>query len=148
LRRSTLTDSRWQACPVLGVRRVRQAAEYYRDVLGFSLDPAEGVFQPSPAEPDGVYAIAKRPGVWIHFQIRRGDTQERRRDAFERDVYVYVDDVDSLHEDLERRGAKVLSAPRMAPHGIREMVVEDLNGYRLAFGEVRRYVHDDREPGA
>jgi hypothetical protein len=23
----------------------------------------------------------------------------------------------------------------MAPHGIREMVVEDLNGYRLAFGQ-------------
>jgi len=26
----------------------------------------------------------------------------------------------------------------MAPYGIREMVVEDLNGYRLAFGERRR----------
>lgn len=86
----------WRASPVLGVRQVRQAAEYYRDVLGFRLDPVE------------------------------------------RDVYVYGDEVDSLHADLQRRGAKVQSAPQMAPHGIREMEVEDLNGCRLAFGEPGR----------
>ena len=127
----------WQASPVLGVRRVREAAEYYRDVLGFSLDPVDGVFQPSADEPDGVYAIVKRPGVWIHLQIRRGEFPERPRAAYERDIYLYVDDVDALYEDLQRRGARILSPPGMAPHGIREMVVEDLNGYRLAFGELR-----------
>ena len=78
----------WQASPVLGVRNVRQAAEYYRDVLGFSLDPVDGVFQPSADEPGGVYGIVKRPGVLIHFQIRRGELPERRRQAFERDVYL------------------------------------------------------------
>jgi len=56
----------WQASPILGVRQVRRAAEYYRDVLGFSLDP-DGVFQSSPDEPGGVYAIVKRPGAWVHF---------------------------------------------------------------------------------
>jgi uncharacterized glyoxalase superfamily protein PhnB len=132
-----LSDKTWKASPVLGVRRVRQAAEYYRDVLGFSLDPTDGVFQPSPDDPDGVYAIVKRPGVWIHFQIRRGDPQQQQRSALDRDVYLYVDDVDTLHTDLRRRGAKIQSPPHMAPHGIREMVVEDLNGYRLAFGELR-----------
>jgi len=133
-----LKSETWKASPVLGVRQVRQAAEYYRDVLGFSLDPVDGVFQPSPDEPGGVYAIVKRPSVWIHFQIRRGDSPPAQRPAFERDVYLYVDDVDSLHADLQRRGAKIQSAPQMAPHGIREMVVEDLNGYRLAFGELGR----------
>jgi len=127
----------WQACPVLGVRRVREAAEYYRDVLGFGLDPVDGVFQPSPEEPDGVYAIVKRPGAWIHLQIRRGETRQPPRPGYERDVYVYVDDVERLHADLERRGARIQSPPQMAPHGIREMVVEDLNGYRIAFGEHR-----------
>jgi uncharacterized glyoxalase superfamily protein PhnB len=126
------------ASPVLGVRNVREAAEYYRDVLGFNLDPVDGVFQPSPHEPGGVYAIVKRAGLWIHFQIRRGDSPPVQRAAFERDVYVYVDDVDTLHADLQGRGAKVLSAPQTAPHGIREMVIEDLNGYRLAFGELGR----------
>lgn len=137
IRRSGLAEIVWRASPVLGVQRVRQAAEYYRDVLGFSLDPVNGVFQPSPEEPDGVYAIVKRFGVWIHIQIRRRRAEERKRPAFERDIYVYVDDVDGLYAELERRGARIQSPPQMAPHRIREMVVEDLNGYRIAFGEVR-----------
>jgi uncharacterized glyoxalase superfamily protein PhnB len=126
----------WQASPVLGVRNVRQAAEYYRDVLGFSLDPVDGVFQPSEDEPGGVYAIVKRPGAWIHFQIRRGGQPDRSRQPLERDVYLYVEDLDTLHADLQRRGAVIRQGPRVAPYGIREIEVEDLNGYRLTFGEL------------
>ena len=133
-----MNDRTGKASPVLGVRRVRQAAEYYRDVLGFTLDPVDGVFAPSPSEPDGVYAIVKRGVVWIHFQVRRDDMPVRQRSAFERDVYVYVDDVDALHIELEKRGASILQPPQMTPHGIREIVVEDLNGYRLAFGQLER----------
>jgi uncharacterized glyoxalase superfamily protein PhnB len=114
---------------------VRQAAEYYRDVLGFSLDPVDGVFQPTSDEPAGVYAIVTRSGVGIHFQIRRGELPQRSRQAFERDVYLYVEDLDGLYADLQRRGAVILQPPRAAPYGIREIVVEDLNGYRLAFGQ-------------
>jgi uncharacterized glyoxalase superfamily protein PhnB len=124
----------WSASPVLGVANVRQAAEYYRDVLGFSLD-LDGVFQPSPDEPGGVYAIVKRPGAWIHFQIRRESAAPRVREAIELDAYVYVDDVDGLYADLQRRGAVVLQRPIVMPYGLREMVVEDLNGFRVAFGE-------------
>jgi uncharacterized glyoxalase superfamily protein PhnB len=126
----------WRASPVLGVKNVRQAAEYYRDVLGFSLDPVDGVFQPTADEPGGVYAIVKRSGVWIHFQIRRDDLPQRPRQAFERDVYLYVHDLDVLYADLQQRGAAILGPPSLAPYGIREFVVEDLNGYRLTFGEI------------
>jgi uncharacterized glyoxalase superfamily protein PhnB len=117
---------------------VRQAAEYYRDILGFTLDPVDGVFQPTAEEPGGVYAIVKRSGVWVHFQIRREDLPRRSRAGFERDVYLYVDNLDGLFADLQQHGAVILQPPRLAPHGIREMVVEDLNGYRLAFGEFVR----------
>lgn len=125
----------WHVAPVLGVRNVREAAEYYRDVLGFTLD-ADGVFQPSPDEPGGVYGIVKRCGAWLHFQIRRDEMPTRQRAGYERDAYFYVDDVDTLHEELQRRGARILEAPQMTPHGIRELVVEDLNGYLVAFGEL------------
>jgi uncharacterized glyoxalase superfamily protein PhnB len=130
-----MSDEAWRASPILGVANVRQAAEYYRDVLGFSLDPENGVFQPSLDEPGGVYAIVKRGGVWIHFQIRRGERPERKRQSIERDVYVYVDDLDSVYADLKRRGAVITQPPRTAPYGLRELEVEDLNGYRLTFGE-------------
>lgn len=120
---------------MLGVQNVRQAAEYYRDVLGFSLDPVDGVFQPSPHEPGGVYAIVKRAEVWIHFQIRRGDLSTHTRQGIERDVYVYMNDLDGLYAEFQKRGAVILQPPAMAPYGIRELVVEDLNGFRLTFGE-------------
>jgi len=128
-------NHQWKVAPILGVPHVRQAAEYYRDVLGFSLDPINGIFQPTENEPGGVYAIVKRGGVWIHFQIRRSDLARQDRQPIERDVYVYVDDLDELYADLQRRGATITQPPRIAPYGLREIVVEDLNGYRLAFGE-------------
>lgn len=121
--------------PVLGVPRVRQAAEYYRDVLGFALDPIEGVFQPSPAEPDGVYAIVRRGEIWIHFQIRREWSSAGPRQPLERDLYLYVENVNGFYQELVRRGAKILCEPADAPYGIREFVIEDLNGFRIAFGE-------------
>jgi uncharacterized glyoxalase superfamily protein PhnB len=130
-----MSDETWRASPILGVRQVRQAAEYYRDVLGFSLDPDDGVFQPSEDEPGGVYAIVKRGGVWVHFQIRRDDLPERVRQRYDRDVYLYVNDLDEIHADLQSRGAIIFQEPLATFYGIREMVVEDLNGYRLVFGE-------------
>jgi hypothetical protein len=105
-------------------------------VLGFSLDPVDGIFQPTGDEPGGVYGIVKRAGVWIHFQIRRGELPTRERPAFEGDVYLYVNDVAALHAELVQRGARVLQGPQLAPYGIREILVEDLNGYRLTFGEI------------
>jgi catechol 2,3-dioxygenase-like lactoylglutathione lyase family enzyme len=131
-----LSGKPWQVSPVLGVRNVREAAEYYRDVLGFSLDSQDGVLQPPASEPGGVYAIVKRPGVWIHFQIRRDEVPQRARPPLERDVYLYVDGLDALHAELLRRGAVIRQGPRLAPYGIREIEVEDLNGYRLTFGEI------------
>jgi uncharacterized glyoxalase superfamily protein PhnB len=126
----------WRTSPILGVPNVRQAAEYYRDILGFQLDPIDGVFQPSADEPGGVYAIVKRSGSWLHFQIRREPAVPRSRARFERDVYFYIPDLDQLYEELQRRGAHILQPPQMAPYGIRELEVQDLNGYRLTFGEV------------
>jgi uncharacterized glyoxalase superfamily protein PhnB len=130
-----MKSTQWRASPVLGVRDVRQAAEYYRDVLGFSLDPVDGVFQPTGDEPGGVYAIVKRAGVWIHFQIRRGELPQPARQSMEGDVYVYVENLDALYAELVQRGANILQEPRVAPYGLREIRVADLNGFRLTFGE-------------
>lgn len=73
-----MSSKSWRVAPILGVRNVRQAAEYYRDVLGFRLYPGHAVIQPTADEPGG---------------------------------------------------------PRVARYGIRELEVEDENGYRLTFGQ-------------
>ncbi len=121
--------------PVLGVPHVRQAAEYFRDVLGFTLDPIDGIFAPPGSDPGGVYAIVKLGDAWIHFQIRRDSPGPCERPKLERDVYLYINNVDEFYGDLHRNGAKILQEPYDAPYGIREFVIEDLNGYRIAFGE-------------
>ncbi len=124
----------WHAIPVLGVRSVRKAAEYYRDILGFQLDPERGVFDAFGSEPEGVYAIVERSGAEIHFQIRRGELPGRRRESIERDVYIHVPDVDALHAELAGRGATLAGPPTNAPYGLREIEVRDPDGFRITFG--------------
>ncbi len=122
--------------PVLGVKSVRKSAEYNRDVLGFSLDPIDGVFQPSVEEPDGVYAIVKRGNAWIHFQIRREDSEtvSTNRSTIERDVYVMVENVDDEYSKLMQNGAKILQSIHTTHYGMKEFTIEDPNGFRLSFG--------------
>lgn len=133
-----MNSSQWRASPVLGVKNVRQAAEYYRDVLGFSLDPVDGVFQPTPDELGGVYGIVKREGVWIHFQIRRGELPQRTRQLMEGDVYLYVENLDALYAELVQRGAILLQVPRVAPYGIREI---NGRGPQRLSPDIRRVCH-------
>ncbi len=52
------------------------------------------------------------------------------------DIYVYVDDVDALHEELVGRGAEILAAVNETGYGCREFRVLDPHGYILAFGKV------------
>ena len=130
------TDS-WRVSPILGVANVRRSAEYWRDVLGFSLDPDDGIFAPMPTEPEGVYGIVKRGGVWVHFLVRRGAPPPRGdRPPHERDLYLYVNRIDELYADLVARGAKIVQPPTVARYGILELVVEDPDGHRIAFGAI------------
>ena len=130
-------NNAWRASPILGVTNVRRTAEYWRDILGFALDPDDGVFAPSPDEPEGVYGIVKRGGVWVHFQRRRDAAPPRvNRPPLARDVYLYVNLIHEVHADLVARGATVVQPPTVAPYGILEFVVEDPDGHRIAFGGI------------
>ena len=40
----------------------------------------------------------------------------------------------ALHAELVARGARVIQPPTVARYGILEMVVEDPDGHRVAFG--------------
>jgi hypothetical protein len=44
-----------------------------------------------------------------------------------------VNDLDPLHEELKRRGAKIVEAPALRVYKCYEMVVEDSFGFRLCF---------------
>lgn len=119
----------WQAAPVLGVQSVAEAADYFQKVLGFECPG--GLYGPDGEPP--VYAVVRRGGSEVHLQIRRRQVFAGVRGSFEGDAYVFVDDVDALHEELKGRGASVLRPPMDEPYGLRDFTIETPDGHRLTF---------------
>jgi predicted lactoylglutathione lyase len=111
------------------VADVARAAEYYRDKLGFEIGP---YFQDPPR-----FVIVQRDGIAIQLSRMEGDRGGSNRnwksEAF--DAYVWVKNVDRLHRELTAANATVLTAPRLKDYGMKEMDVQDVDGYVLRFGE-------------
>ena len=116
---------------VLLVENVARAATYYHDKLGFDVDSYDRL-------PEH-YAYAQRDNCWVHLAHWEGVRRPPNRelvppDMF--DLYIYVDDVDALHEELGGRGADILNPPVNTEYGLREIRVRDPHGYILAFGKL------------
>ena len=115
------------AVPQFTVPDVVQTAEYYRDVLGFTIN---GYWASPP-----VFAIVHRDQVEVFFNradqspVRTG----RARGAY--DAYIRIAGIDALAADLRRRGADILEGPELREYGQRELVIRDCNGLILTFGE-------------
>lgn len=118
--------------PVLLVPDVFDTAEYYRDVLGFSFDQIYG-------EPPS-FVILQRDSARLMFrQPRQGAPQPPNATVtpnFASDVFIAVDDIEALAEELRGRGAEILSGPTYRPiwNG-KELEVRDCNGRVLGFGQ-------------
>lgn len=121
------------ATPYLLVDDVYQSAEYYRDRLGFRFEQFWG-------EPPR-FVMMLRDGIRIMLRAAAepgGESVARpnhRRVQHSFDAYVRVRDVDALYAELRGRGANLLYEPCDRPHDCREFEIEDLNGYRICFGQ-------------
>jgi catechol 2,3-dioxygenase-like lactoylglutathione lyase family enzyme len=107
---------------VFTVTNVMESAAYYRDKLGFDVafqygDPTFCVGLCSGAVTLHLIAAAKAPRPPGHGAVS-----------------ISVDDVDALHPDLVKRGAKVLKAPKDYDYGLRDFDVADLDGNMIFFG--------------
>jgi catechol 2,3-dioxygenase-like lactoylglutathione lyase family enzyme len=114
---------------VLLVQDVERSATYYRERLGFEIEGYDAL-------PEH-YAFARRDNCHVHFAhwegVRRPPNCELvPPDMF--DLYVYVEDVDALHQELRDRGADVIQEPTLQEYGLYEIRVRDADGYVLAFG--------------
>ncbi|MFN0058447.1 MAG: VOC family protein [Planctomycetota bacterium] len=114
--------------PQFTVPDVVAAASYYCDVLGFE---NRGFFGKPP-----VFAMLGRGNVEFFFnQSPAATIPARPRAAVGYDAYIHVTELTRLVDELTRRGAKIVAGPVDRVYGIRELVVEDCHGLRLAFGE-------------
>ena len=51
------------------------------------------------------------------------------------DAYIWMEDVEALHAELNGKGAKILRGPESTFYDTREVEIEDCNGYVICFGQ-------------
>lgn len=105
--------------PILPVRNIPAAIDYYVDKLGFQKKWEWG------DPPD--FACVARDQVELFLSLRARDVPGAW-------LSIFVQDVDALYETYQRSGAIIREPPADYPWGIREMTVEDLDGHRLRMG--------------
>jgi uncharacterized glyoxalase superfamily protein PhnB len=117
-----IVDSR----SVLAVRNLEESTRYYLDVLGFRRDFGDGS--------DG-WSFLSRDS----FKVRLGEcpTETPAGELGNHSYFVYlmVEGLDQLHQELSARGAQVVSEPEDQPWGMREFSVRTPDGHRIRFGE-------------
>jgi hypothetical protein len=119
-----------EAAPFLLVDDVVKSGEYWRDVLGFNLGRYFG-------NPPG-FTIMQRNTARVMLRQAKSpaalSNTTRLHEAL--DLYIWVSDVSALAAELKARGAEIVNPPEIED-GRNEMLVRELNGYLICFGEVR-----------
>ena len=107
---------------VFTVADVAASVAHYVERLGFRVEFRLG-------DPPS-YAIIERDALSLHLMPVRQAPKTLGRSS----VYVFVADVDALHDELRQRGGPIEVAPEDFDYGMREMSVRDPDGNRLTFG--------------
>ncbi len=111
---------------VLAVRNLKESTQFYIDVLGFRRDFGDGS--------DG-WSFLSRDG----FKVRLGECSDEKPASelgnHSYFVYLAVERMDQLHQELSARGAQVISEPEDEPWGMREFSIRTPDGHRIRFGE-------------
>jgi hypothetical protein len=116
---------------VLLVRDVVAGRNHYRDAMGFD----HGRFYGDPP----AFIILERDQMYL--MLKRVDDPKlivphRSAGVDSCDVYFWTSDVDGLHAEFVRRGAKITDALYLQDYGCKEFAVTDLDGYEIRFGQV------------
>ncbi len=117
--------------PILLVRDVVAAADYYQEKLGFTYDQFWG----EPAN----FCMVRRDGLTVmlsqapptaelvpHWQVV----------SYMWNAYFWVDDVEALYAEYQQSGATIDYTLGLKPYGVKEFGVQDLDGHDLAFGQI------------
>ena len=122
----------WNIAPYFIVDDVVRTANHYRDTLGFHY---ERFWNDPPS-----FCMVKREGIVIMLAqleepglLRPNHNVDPEGGAW--DAYIWIDNADALHSELEAKGARIVRGVCDQPYRCRDFEVEDCNGYRLCFGQ-------------
>lgn len=121
--------------PVLQVADVKGSETYYCDKLGFRTLGTWG------DGPDFAIVQNGRVTIALDRSEQAGPLPTNQYWA----AYIYVDNVDALHEQLRDNGADIVRAPENQPYGCRDFDIRDPDGHVLAFGQ--DLAADENGPG-
>ena len=121
-----------RAAPSFAVADVFETAEYYRDVLGFRFDQIWG----NPPS----FVMLDRDDVLVMMKQVKPEalpTPAAERSGEQFDMYFWATDVRALAGELKAKGADIVEGPvdRTIYDG-RELIVRDLNGLIICFGQL------------
>ena len=54
------------------------------------------------------------------------------------DAYFWVDDAEAIYAEFQASGANIDYSLYVAPHGVKEFGIQDLDDHDIAFGQVIR----------
>lgn len=121
-----------QHAPYFPVENVESTGDYYQNILGFEKEYAAD----APAQ----FAIYSRDGLAIMFRLVADASKIIPNEAQGGtwDVFFWVDDIQSLFEELRANGATIVyGVIYQESYNMDEFAVRDLNGYVLGFGQSR-----------
>jgi uncharacterized glyoxalase superfamily protein PhnB len=111
--------------PMFHVPDVRQTVDWYRDI-GFEVTVTYG---------DNVgglsFAIVSFGAGEVMFSSGGRLSTHYRREV---DLYAYIEDVDELFNQIKER-VEVVEGPHNMFYGMREIIVRDVNGFWITFGQ-------------
>lgn len=119
------------SAPVLLVKDVFAARDYFRDKLGFEDTELYG-------EPP-TFSIVRSDGLAVMLaQKPEGAKHKANWRIVDKmwNAYFWVDDAEGLYAEMQRRGAVIDYSIYTTPWGTREFGVQDLDEHDIAFGQV------------
>jgi uncharacterized glyoxalase superfamily protein PhnB len=111
--------------PMFHVPDVRRTVDWYRDI-GFTVTERFGDNRGGLS-----FAMVSFGAGEVMFSSGGRLSSHHRRDV---DLYAYTDDVDNLFERLKDR-VEIVEGPHNMFYGLREIIVRDLNGFWITFGQ-------------
>jgi catechol 2,3-dioxygenase-like lactoylglutathione lyase family enzyme len=121
-----------RAAPSFAVADVFEAAEYYRDVLGFRFDRIWG-------NPPSFVMLERDDVVVMMKQVKPEALPKRASERSDEqvDMYLWVTNVLALADELAAKDADIVEGPVDRPiYNGRELIVRDLNGLIICFGQL------------
>jgi uncharacterized glyoxalase superfamily protein PhnB len=117
--------------PLLAVRNLKEAIEFYKNSLGFQV----GMVFPDLNNPE--YADLSKDGMVLMFAAASGlGVDDKEKLGVGVNLYMQIDgNIDDYYKELKKKGAKIIVDIKDEPFGIRDFTVEDINGYRLTFNQ-------------